>query len=290
MNKPLEAFLSEQIGRATGQAFDLQSVRACSGGCINQTYILEGCSQKYFVKLNEISALDMFKAEALALRELESTATIRVPNSITQGRCGEQSYLVLETLNLGSAATKSWAEMGKQLATLHRHTRSEFGWTRNNFIGSNPQSNTSSESWADFFTQHRIEFQLKLAEQRGMQFERVNALIDRIHAELEQHSCRPSLLHGDLWSGNVGFVEDGEPVIFDPACYYGDREADLAFTEFFGGFSGHFYRSYQEAWPLPEGYSQRKQIYNLYHVLNHANLFGGSYQLQAQGMIHEILV
>ena len=289
MNRQLATHLAEQIGRASGQAFEIKTVHACAGGCINQAYRLIGDSKAYFVKLNDLSQLELFNTEALALREIESTQTIRVPRPICRGAHEQQSYLVLEALNFSSASADSWARMGEHLAALHRHTQSEFGWQRDNFIGSSPQSNTPSRCWADFFTQERIGVQLKLAEQRGMPVAEGKALLAKVHSVLEQHHCQPSLLHGDLWSGNAAFTDGGLPVIFDPATYYGDREADLAFTEFFAGFSEQFYRSYEASWPLAEGYAQRKPVYNLYQLLNHANLFGGSYWQQARVMIRQIL-
>ncbi len=289
MNKQLRSLLSEQIEQSTHQAFTLIDVQSCDGGCINEAYLLKGATRSYFVKLNDRDVLDTFICESRALSEISATETIRTPQPIAHGTYREQAYLILEALEFGTHTPQSWTCLGEQLAALHRQTQPLFGWQHHNAIGSSPQINTPSPLWADFFSEHRLGVQFALAEQQGLRFKQRDTLLSVVHSKLEQRVCRPSLLHGDLWSGNVSVTTGGEPVIFDPACYYGDREADLAFSELFGGFSPEFYRSYQDAWPLSEGYQERKPIYNLYHILNHANQFGGSYQQQAQAMIHQIL-
>jgi fructosamine-3-kinase len=179
--------------------------------------------------------------------------------------------------------------MGGQLAAMHRHTHQHFGWSGDNYIGANPQENTWHEDWGEFFCRQRIRPQLQMAHANGYKFQNEAALYEATKHMLSGHQPEPSLLHGDLWSGNAGFLDDGSPVVYDPACYYGDRETDLAFSEFFGGFPKTFYQAYQKAWPLAQGYEQRKILYNLYHVLNHANLFGGGYGAKAQGMIHSLI-
>jgi fructosamine-3-kinase len=166
-----------------------------------------------------------------------------------------------------------------------------FGWDRDNTIGSTPQLNEPSVDWVTFWRERRLGYQLELAARngyRGRLKQRGERLLDGLGALLD-HNPVPSLLHGDLWGGNLGYDEAGEPVIFDPACYFGDREADLAMTELFGGFGRRFWAAYQEAWPLSEGYPVRKHLYNLYHVINHLNLFGGGYLSQAESMIDRLL-
>lgn len=160
------------------------------------------------------------------------------------------------------------------LATLHRSTGPRYGWQKDNWIGLAPQPNAWSDDWAQFFVEYRLAPQARRA---GIALPDVKRL-------LEDHHPAPSLLHGDLWSGNVGFTPEG-PVLFDPAVYYGDREADLAMTELFGGFAPAFYAAYREALPLPEGYELRKHVYNVYHLLNHLNLFGSGYLPQVQGVL-----
>jgi fructosamine-3-kinase len=174
---------------------------------------------------------------------------------------------------------------------MHRTARDHFGWDRDNTIGSTPQHNAPCGEWVTFWREHRLGFQLDLAARQGYGG-RLQKLGERLLADLTgliDHDPRPSLLHGDLWGGNIGYDREGNPVIFDPAVYYGDREADLAMTELFGGFGSGFYAAYEEAWPLDPGYSVRKTLYNLYHILNHLNLFGSGYLGQAQTMTERLL-
>ena len=179
--------------------------------------------------------------------------------------------------------------MGEQLAELHRISNPRFGWQQQNTIGSTPQINTWSEDWVDFFTQHRLGYQWQLARRRGF---RSSTSIEQFFAVVpsffRDYQPQPSMVHGDLWSGNAGFSIQGEPIIYDPALYFGDREVDIAMTELFGGFPSEFYAAYNRAFPLDSGYNQRKTLYNLYHILNHYNLFGGSYGSQANRMIAEL--
>ncbi|HBK66181.1 MAG TPA: hypothetical protein DD000_22500, partial [Cyanobacteria bacterium UBA11166] len=164
----------------------------------------------------------------------------------------------------------------------------KFGWHRNNTIGSTPQINTWTDNWVEFFIKHRLEYQFQLARGRGGDFPEQNKLL-AVVPELLNHQPKASLVHGDLWGGNAAITKLGEPVILDPATYVGDREVDIAMTELFGGFSGAFYRGYNEVLALDKGYQERKTLYNLYHILNHFNLFGGGYESQANRMIREIL-
>jgi fructosamine-3-kinase len=243
----------------------------------------------YFVKLNTAAGQKMFEAEADALKELADTNTIKVPQPITHGAASGQSYLILEALPFGSSKPGSWEAMGQQLAQLHRSTTKRFGWQRDNTIGSTPQHNNWTDDWPTFFREQRLGPQFQLAKGNGFKFARADELLEHVADILADHSPAPSILHGDLWSGNAGFLHDGTPVIFDPATYYGDRETDLAFSEFFGGFPSDFYQAYEKEWPLPPGYEKRKTLYNLYHVLNHANLFGGGYAGQAQSMVNRLV-
>lgn len=287
MQAELESEIAKSIEAATGSPFEVQRVETCVGGCINEAVTVFGKPRNYFVKLNTAAKLEMFIAEAAGLESMHGTRTIRVPCPIDSGTFGGRAYLILEALDFGN--TGDWQEMGRQLAKLHRHTAKCFGWERENTIGSTPQQNAWTDNWADFFREHRLGFQFRLAHQNGFHFEHADALLDSIVEILEGHTPEPSLLHGDLWSGNASFLSDGQPVIYDPACYYGDRETDLAFSEFFGGFSPEFYQGYKDEWPFAEGYERRKILYNLYHVLNHANLFGGGYASTAQRMIRQLI-
>ena len=278
------------ISQKTGQEFAIANTRSVSGGCINQGYQVFGDRTNYFVKINDASQVEMFAAEALGLQQMYATETITVPQPVCWGTAGNSSYIVLEWLDLAGGNEQSWTEMGRQLAAMHRQgTKELFGWDRNNTIGSTPQVNTWMDNWADFFAQHRIGYQLKLANRRGGNFTNADRVVDAVRDRLADRKPIASLLHGDLWSGNAAIAVDGSPVILDPATYYGDREADIAMTELFGGFKSAFYRGYNEVWQLDSGYQQRKSIYNLYHVLNHFNLFGGGYANQAQRIIAQII-
>lgn len=269
----------------------IQQAQPVGGGRINRSYrlVLED-GQAWFVKLNQRDSLAAFAAEAEALTAIAASQTIRVPQPIAWGETNRSAYLVLEWLELDRGPT-DWRQMGAQLAQLHRQTRSPqgFGWHRDNVIGQTPQINPWQWDWGAFWQVQRIQFQLDLAARNGYRWPHAQALCDRIPDLLADHQPKPALVHGDLWSGNASFLADGTPVIFDPATYYGDREVDLAMTELFGGFPPAFYEGYRQVWPLDPGYRSRRDLYNLYHVLNHVNLFGGGYVHQAQRLIDRLL-
>ncbi|MEL6911249.1 MAG: fructosamine kinase family protein [Cyanobacteria bacterium J06643_13] len=282
--------IAQAISQATGQEFAIADTQSVSGGCINQGYKISSSDAVYFVKINAASQVEMFAAEALGVKQMSATQTITVPQPLCWGTAGNSSYIVLQWLDLARGDDRSWTAMGHQLAALHREgTNENFGWSQNNTIGSTPQINTWMSNWADFFAQQRIGYQLKLAQRRGGSFPELNRVVDAVRDKLADRKPQPSLVHGDLWSGNAAIAADGSPVIFDPATYYGDRETDIAMTELFGGFPSAFYRGYNEAWQLDDGYQQRKNVYNLYHVLNHFNLFGGGYGNQARRIIEKIV-
>lgn len=289
---PLTESIATAISGAIGRPFHAERSRDLGGGCINNARILEGNGQKYFVKLNTAARRDMFEAEAAGLNEIIQTGTLRAPRPVVSGQAGGQAYLVLEYLDLGgSAGGRADVALGHGLAALHRTTRPKFGWSRDNTIGSTPQINTQETDWIEFYREHRLRYQLQRAADNGGRtlLRHGEQLLAVLPAFFAGYQPRPSLLHGDLWGGNHGVLPDGTPAIFDPAVYYGDREADLAMTELFGGFGADFYAAYNEAWPLDPGYRVRRDLYNLYHVLNHFNLFGGGYAGQAQRLIGTLL-
>ena len=284
--------IAAAISAATGERFAIEAFHAVGGGCINQAYRVEGNGRCYFVKLNAMTALEMFAAEAEALNALRATATVRVPEPICWDVAGESAYLVLEHLSLGQESASSAEALGMLLAQLHRHTGGHYGWHRDNTIGSTPQRNTPDTEWLHFWQEQRLGYQLRLAARHGFGGtlqRKGERLLNVLGLALAGHSPPASLLHGDLWSGNHATLRDGQPVLFDPASYYGDRETDLAMTELFGGFSPRFYAAYREHYPLDEGYALRKTLYNLYHVLNHLNLFGAGYASQAEQMMDDLL-
>jgi fructosamine-3-kinase len=282
--------IAAAISQATGGAFRIERCAPLSGGCIHDAWCIEGSGQRYFVKINRAECAGMFAAETSGLAALAASRTLRVPQPVCHGANHEASWLALEYIDL--ARKGSMRALGEQLAALHRVTGAHFGWPDFNYIGAIPQINTPADDWCAFWRHHRLEYQLQLAATNGYggRLQLLGGqLLERLPDLLAGHWPQPSLLHGDLWSGNAAFGASSEPVIFDPAAYYGDREADIAMTELFGGFSADFYAAYDEAYPLEPGYAQRKVLYNLYHVLNHLNLFGGSYLAQAENMIKELL-
>jgi fructosamine-3-kinase len=284
---PVRARIAEATGRDPGAL----RARTQSGGCIHRAFVLEGGDARYFVKSNTRDHLEAFVAEAEGLRALARAGAVRVPAPVCWGTAGGTAYLVLEHLVLESPGPEAQEALGRRLAALHRVTHARFGWERDNTIGLTPQPNAWSDDWARFFRDRRLGFQLARAARQGHR--RLAAagerLLSRVEALLRGHAPPASLLHGDLWSGNVAQLPGGEPVLFDPAVYYGDREADLAMTELFGRFDARFYRAYREAWPLAPGYETRRDLYNLYHVLNHVNLFGDAYLAQAERLIGRLL-
>ncbi|MGA9854835.1 MAG: fructosamine kinase family protein [Gammaproteobacteria bacterium] len=245
----------------------------------------------WFVK-TQADALELFNAEADGLKALTDTDAIRVPKVLGTAEKDGEAYLVMEWLELDRKTGQSAVRLGEALAHQHQCMGTRFGWRRNNFIGATPQFNACSDDWIRFFHDHRLGFQLRLAAENGYRGKiqtQGAQLLEKLPAFFAGHVPMPSLLHGDLWSGNWGVSESGEPVIFDPAVYYGDREADLAMTELFGGFPQEFHSAYNANWPMDDGYPMRRDIYNLYHVLNHLNLFGGHYFNQAQHLIARLL-
>jgi len=259
------------------------------GGCINQAVMATDGQRSFFVKLNAASRLPMFEAEAAGLDDMRAAGAIRVPEPVCTGASGGNAWFVMEYIHMGGRSNARLA--GEQLALMHRKEANRFGWRMDNTIGSTPQPNGRMQDWAAFWRDRRLGFQLQLAARNGHRGA-LQAKGERLLGCLEQlldHDPVPSLLHGDLWGGNIGYDDKGNPVIFDPAVYYGDREADLAMTELFGGFGTGFYEAYDAVWPIDSGYAVRKTLYNLYHVLNHLNLFGGGYASQAQGMMERLL-
>lgn len=275
--------IRDAIEAATGQR-PPGTPQPVSGGCIHETFGLGD----FFVKANTPACAAMFTAEREALATLQATGTLRVPSPICSGLTDTHSFLVLERLQLGGPRSASQDALGRQLAALHRTSDELHGFRTDNFIGTTPQPNERSESWCDFYRERRLLHILGLAERCGHTFRGAHKLLDRLDTFFDGEPS-PSLLHGDLWSGNSDALADGTPVVFDPASYFGDRETDLAMTTLFGGYGERFYAAYAESWPLPDGYGRRRDLYNLYHILNHAVLFGGGYARQAQTLIDDLL-
>ena len=244
-----------------------------------------------FRKTGPASAIDMFTAEAEGLEAIAATKAIRVPEVYRTGIDGDTAFIEMEKLRLEPSSRATESALGEQLAAMHASTAERFGWHRENTIGLTPQHNDWSDNWVDFFREQRLGFQLRLAAANGLtgSLQTQGArLLERLPLFFDNHEPRPALLHGDLWSGNWGSC-DGAPVIFDPAVYYGDPESDLAMTRLFGGFGRAFYEAYATLVPTASGSHDRSDLYQLYHVLNHLNLFGSAYLGRAQGLINKLL-
>lgn len=269
-----------EIESRTGFRGDSSRARAVGGGSINQAFKVPGDPRPLFVKINRASALPDFEAEAEGLEAIGNAGGLAVPEVIASGCVGGTAYIALEWVDMGSRTVAAQRRLGAGLAAQHRVTAKHFGWHRHNTIGATPQRNTPLGDWLGFYQTERLEFQLELAQQNGFpsrQLTRGRRLSEQLESFFADYRPAASLLHGDLWSGNWGADEAGRPYLFDPAVYYGDREADLAMTRLFGGFGAAFYAAYEERWPLAPGWEQRVDLYNLYHLLNHFNLFGSGY-------------
>jgi len=297
LSQAIKHHLEQQLAEFLSQAVNIESTQAVGGGCINDGYQLQTSAGLFFLKLNQAHLLEMFEAEADGLQELQRANEFVIPEPIAFGRIDQQSYLLMSYLEFSGRVND--IAFGQALRAMHETTATKYGFRSNNFIGSSPQSNREHDNWFEFFMQERLEFQLRLLHDSGRGSELRSVWPEFVTACEDlfgDHQPKPSLLHGDLWQGNVGQV--GTKVsIFDPAVYYGDPEADLAMLNLFGSPSRQFYESYDSAMSESDAISVsndsnkalRRDWYNLYHVLNHANLFSGGYLNQAKVIIRQII-
>ncbi|MDZ7807352.1 MAG: fructosamine kinase family protein [Gracilimonas sp.] len=280
--------LPESINKKVKGHFDadIADLNAVHGGDINNAaQITLDNGVNYFIKWNVNADPSMFSKEAKGLKILsEAESGLHIPNTVTFG----ESFLIMEWVNEGSKSKHSSFQFGRQLALLHKNTSDYFGLDHDNFIGKLHQSNTKHSNWSDFFAIERIEPQIQLAIENDKIERSLFRSIQKLYGKLGHifPQEEPALLHGDLWSGNYMFDNNSNASIFDPAVYYGHREMDLSMTRLFGGFSGDFYDGYNEEYPVEEGFEDRIKLCNLYPILVHANLFGGSYSRQAEQIIH----
>ena len=260
------------------------------GGCINNTHtIILKSGRILFLKENSHSPEGMFREEAVGLEVLSKKFSLKVPAPLAVGKDGKIAFLILENIVSHPPVKHFWTDFGRALARMHKAGGSNlFGFNSDNYIGSTRQINDKSDKWGQFFAEKRLMFQVELARSRGLADKSISDGVENICSRIDSLLSEPehaSLLHGDLWSGNYMIGEDGRAVLIDPAVYYGHREADLAMTELFGGFNSSFYSAYNEEYPLDKGYSSRRDLYNLYHMLNHLNLFGSSYSGSVRSII-----
>ncbi len=284
--------LAKAIGESIGAILQSQPAARVHGGSINDCYRWETNVGPIFVKVADEDSQAMFAAEASGLEDLRKACAVRVPRVLGVGERAGSKWLALEWIQPGIPSTASQTTLGEQLSAQHRVTAAAFGWHRENTIGSTPQLNEWSDDWVSFFRERRLRRQLELAHGNGFGGrlqERGEKLLGTLEGFFHRSQPLPSLLHGDLWGGNWAVDERGRPVIFDPAVYFGDRETDLAMTRLFGGFGTDFYAAYDASWPLEDGAENRVALYNLYHILNHLNLFGAGYLAQALGTIESLL-
>ena len=284
----LNGKITKEIENFRGSA--IKKSESLSGGCISNAYkVTFEDDTSFLIKINEHSPADMFIKEAHGLKELQKANAIKVPEVILY----DEGFVLLEFITSVTKKKNFFEEFGRKFALLHKFKADEFGFYEDNYIGSTPQINindeTTKKNWTSFYFNKRLLYQFKLAEKNGYADSRLrDAFIkteDNIESILEGSDEMPTLLHGDLWSGNYMTDENGKACLIDPAVYYGHREADLAMTKLFGGFSQLFYDSYNESFPLREGWKYRENIYMLYHVLNHLNLFGSGYYAHALSLM-----
>jgi len=282
--------ISQQLSETLMFTFEIVEKTKVSGGDINECYMISDGEQRYFVKVNSREFLPKFEVEAENIRIMRESNSVFVPELIFTGNSKNNAFIVLNYLPTKPLDDdKNSYLFGQQLAQLHQWgEQKEFGFDQDNYIGSTLQPNKWERKWARFFAEQRIGWQLQLVKEKGVNLVDINEFTELVHEHLIGHQPRPSLLHGDLWHGNVANSVFG-PICYDPACYWGDRECDIAMTELFGGFQPEFYQGYESVLPLDYKYSERKDIYNLYHLLNHYNQFGGHYLEQSQKLINKIL-
>ena len=288
-----DRWLQQQLGQP------VQRRQPVAGGCMHQAWRVELADGRVlFVKTNQVQALPLLEAEAAGLRALATVAPadLHVPLPLAVGRSADQAVLVLPWLDLVTTGDSwAWHRLGRALACLHRASLSDgpglgrFGWSEDNAIGATTQPNGWWQSRGPFFCQQRLGHQLRLAADQGLHYRGSERLLAQVEDRLATHSCEPVLVHGDLWSGNAALLPVGSGTLFDPAVYRADREVDLAMARLFGGFPEAFFAGYEAAWPLPADASSRQDLYNLYHLLNHALLFGGGYHHQAQQCIDRLV-
>jgi protein-ribulosamine 3-kinase len=266
----------------------INSTVSLSGGCINDARKILTSDGVFFIKYNLAEAFPrMFESEAAGLNLLRDAGEIHIPEVIHHGTAGKYAYLLLEFITSENRSHQFWSQFGRSLAALHKHSQTSFGLNHDNYIGSLPQSNRPNQDWDSFFILERLEPMARKARDKGEVTSHIIGQIEAVGAKLSNIVPieKPALLHGDLWSGNYIVNTKGSPCLIDPAVYYGHRETDLAMTRLFGGFSPEFYESYQNAFPLEKGWEKRADIFNLYPLLVHVNLFGGGYVSQVKQIL-----
>ena len=289
----LPAGISREVEDTHPGRSRITSAQAVHGGCITPVARIQfNDGTSAFLKWSEAAGVptDFFREEAHSLRALAATGTVRTPAVLGEG----SAWLLLEWLEPGRAEALTWQDLGRNLARMHKKQTESFGWKRDNWIGSLPQSNSRHDRWADFWRHERISPQWSRARASGFLTEENERLLDRVMRSLDDLLAPgdvdgPSLLHGDLWNGNVLVLSGGVAALIDPSSYRGHREVDLAMAALFGGFTADFFREYERTWPLTPGWQRRRHVYQLYYLLVHVNLFGMSYVTGVRSALHGAL-
>lgn len=267
----------------------INSTQVLYGGDINHSIKLSTPKGDFFVKWNQAKLCPgMFEKEASGLLKLAESGDIMLPTVIDHGECDDEAYLMLSFIEGGLKSPQFWLQLGSKLAALHKNTADKFGFTEDNYIGTLKQSNKQHDNIIDFYIQERLEPQVILAEKSGKISSELRSKFDTLYKKLPNviPTEAPALLHGDLWSGNIMATSASQPCLIDPAVYYGHREIDLAMTKLFGGFTPEFYQAYHEAFPLEAGWEKRVPLFQLYPLLVHVNLFGGSYVYEVESIVN----
>ena len=283
--------IRHQLAQVLQQSVHFEQPQRLTDDEIERKYLLPSDAGEFFIKLRSRDQYEKFACEQRDLHRLAQYEQIRVPVPLLCGVANQTAFMLLPFHRLTEGSNEQWFQFGCELACLHQcQEQAMYGWDEDNFLGMTVQPNRWHKHWPQFFAEQRIGWQLSLLEEKDRLDEtwNIDEIVDVVMRQLHGHQPPPSLLHGDLWRGNTGFTEEG-PLLFDPSCYFGDREADLAMTELFGPFPAPFYQGYQSVWPLEPGYVERRDIYNLYHRLNHLNLFGDCFRQQATLAIAALL-
>lgn len=281
--------IAQQLSEVLVFDYKISEKVRLNGGDISQSYMISDGEQRYFIKVNDRSFLPRFELESEGLTALKQSDTLFLPEVVHVGHCKDHAFLILNYIPCKPLeSAKASYRFGLQLAKHHSWgDQREFGFDADNYVGATLQPNSWHKNWARFFSEQRIGWQLQLMQEKGVEFGQSDEIVAIVYERLAAHHPTPSLLHGDLWSGNISNTPVG-PMLYDPAPYWGDSECDIAMTELFGGFMSDFYQGYESLRPLDSGYQSRRDVYNLYHILNHCNLFGGRYLDDAQNIVDSL--
>lgn len=291
MDPALTLAIEDAVRDARGNRHVITKVHAGPQSAFGNIWLANTDSGRLFIKTTAAAEAQRLACEAKALRAIAATGTVRAPDVLAQGAAPDHGFLVLEYLPLRVPTRDDGTRCAEAIAALHACHGEHYGWHEDNYLGATRQANTWSDDWPRFFAEQRLAPQLGAAATKGFRGELQSAgerIVSKISAFFLERRPQASLTHGDLWAGNLGVLDTGEPVVFDPAVHYGDREADFAMSELFGGLPESFYASYRKIAPLGDGYAHRRTLYNFHQILNHLNLFGSSYLRQAERMAREL--